>query len=76
MERLDHELESQPYIGVDWNRGRGAGRGGGGLGQSLPPSGRRGFRPEQGEGEVEDLRRGLGKGDVEVGGGSRCCSLR
>ncbi len=31
----------------------GEGGGGGGLGRSLPPSGRRGFRPEPGMGEVE-----------------------
>ncbi len=67
MERLDHELESH----VSGSTGIGGGEraeGGGGL--SLLPSGRRGL------GEVEVSGRGLGNGDVEVGGGSRCCIRR
>ena len=60
MEKLDHELES--HILGSTGIGGGERRGAGGLGRSLPPSGRRGFRPEPGEGEVEGLGRGLGKG--------------
>ncbi len=70
MEKLDHELESH-ILGSTGMGGEERG-----LGRSLPPSGRRGFRQEPGEGEIEELGRGLGKGDVEVGGGSRCCSRR
>jgi hypothetical protein len=64
MEKLYHELESHIFgltgIGGGEREG-GRGGGGGGLSRSLPPSGRLGFRPEPGEGEVEDMGRGLGK---------------
>jgi hypothetical protein len=69
MEKLNHERES--HILGSTGIG-GAERSGGGLGRRLLQLGRRGFRPELGEGKVEDSGRGLGKGDVENGGGSRC----
>ena len=66
MEKLDHELESHTLgsTGI----GGGERRGGGVLAGAL--SGRLGFQLEPGEGEVEVWGRGLGKGDVEVAGGS------
>jgi hypothetical protein len=76
---MSHELESH----ISGSPGIGGGeRGGGMVGEGGVLAGA--FR-RQDDGDfgrsrgrerlrIEDLGRDLGKGDVEVGGGSRCCS--